>query len=71
MDDAVEKVLREHTQHDRESFERLDGRLDRLEGMIQQVAERQQKQVGFFAGVAAAVSAIIAAAAFAINWMRT
>jgi ribulose 1,5-bisphosphate carboxylase large subunit-like protein len=70
MDGAVEKVLREHTEHDRESFQRLDERLDKLEEMIKQVAERQQKQIGFFAGVTATVSALIAAAAFFINWMR-
>lgn len=67
---TIEDVLREHTAHDKESFERLDARLDKLERLIATVAAAQQKQVGFFAGVAAAVSVIVTGIVLVVQWLK-
>lgn len=75
---TVEDILREHTANDDNNFARLgdrldrfDARLDRLEALIATVATAQQKQVGFFAGVAAAVSVIVAGIMFAVQWLKS
>jgi len=70
MADSMEQALRDHTAHDKDSFERLDKRLDKFELMLATVAERQSRQVGFFAGIAAAVTAFIGAIALLLQWLR-